>query len=91
MDWHRVSIADYVSAVLGVPSVGRGMGQFINYLVEEFKIPYDNVHLVGFSLGAHVVGIAGRETGGKVARVTGDQFCFEVLVIHMRVLSITNR
>ncbi|XP_026325964.1 pancreatic triacylglycerol lipase-like [Hyposmocoma kahamanoa] len=71
MDWRRLAISDYVTAARGVPDVGRGLGQFINFLNRETGLSLNNVHLVGFSLGSHVVGNAGRELGGRVARVTG--------------------
>ncbi|GBP27134.1 Pancreatic triacylglycerol lipase [Eumeta japonica] len=70
VDWRRLAMMDYVTAMRGVPAVGRGLGQFINFL-HSMGLPYNNVHLVGFSLGSHLVGNAGRETGGRVARVTG--------------------
>ncbi|XP_047996248.1 pancreatic triacylglycerol lipase-like [Leguminivora glycinivorella] len=56
---------------LEVPAVGRGVGQFLRFLNQVTGARFDNMHLVGFSLGAHLVGNAGRELGGQVARVTG--------------------
>lgn len=39
------------------------------------KVPVENLHLVGFSLGAHIVGSAGRYfqefTGSRITRITG--------------------
>lgn len=71
VDWRKVAQNDYVTAVLGVPAVGRAVGDFILFLVTNFGLRYENLHFIGFSLGAHVVGIAGRQLGGKVARITG--------------------
>ncbi|XP_063830081.1 pancreatic triacylglycerol lipase-like [Ostrinia nubilalis] len=71
LDWRRLAISDYITAVRGVPGVGRGLGQFINFLLSTVGGNLNNFHLIGFSLGAHVVGNAGRELGGRVARVTG--------------------
>ncbi|CAG9796746.1 unnamed protein product [Diatraea saccharalis] len=70
LDWNRLANRNYVTARNGVPAVGRALGQFINWLV-SLGASYDKMHLVGFSLGAHLVGNAGRETGGKVSRITG--------------------
>ncbi|KAM3965566.1 pancreatic lipase-related protein 2-like [Aphomia sociella] len=71
LDWRRLALSDYVTAVLGVPAVGRGLGQFVRFLSSVTGVSYDSIHLVGFSLGAHLVGNAGRELEGRVARVTG--------------------
>ncbi|XP_063894906.1 phospholipase A1 member A [Helicoverpa armigera] len=71
IDWGHVARSDYVTAVRGVPGVGRALGQFLAYLNSVTGALFTSMHLIGLSLGAHVVGNAGRELGGKVARVTG--------------------
>ncbi|CAH2087474.1 unnamed protein product [Euphydryas editha] len=70
MEWRRLASSDYITAVAGVPAVGRGLGQFLRFLNSVTGAPFETMHLVGFSLGAHVVGNAGRELNGKVARIT---------------------
>lgn len=70
MDWSRLAIGSYILAVNGVPAVGRGLGEFLFFL-GRFGARFEDMQLIGFSLGAHVVGNAGRFTGGNVARVTG--------------------
>ncbi|XP_059061603.1 pancreatic lipase-related protein 2-like [Achroia grisella] len=71
LDWRRLALSNYVTAVIGVPDVGVGLGQFVRFLISVTGIPYESIHLAGFSLGAHIVGNAGRELEGRVARVTG--------------------
>ncbi|CAH2049272.1 unnamed protein product, partial [Iphiclides podalirius] len=71
LDWRRLALSDYATAARGVPAVGRGLGQFLAFLNSVTGAPYNRMHLVGFSLGAHLVGNAGRELGGRAARVTG--------------------
>lgn len=43
----------------------------ISYLQNELQLPWDRVHLLGYSLGAHVAGIAGDLTNHKISRITG--------------------
>ena len=40
---------------------------------DVFNYPLDNVHLLGYSLGAHAAGIAGSLTNKKVNRITGKK------------------
>ncbi|XP_069356725.1 pancreatic triacylglycerol lipase-like [Maniola hyperantus] len=71
MDWRQLASAEYSSVVAGVPAVGRGLGQFLNFIGSVTGITLASVHLVGFSLGAHVVGNAGKQLNGRVGRITG--------------------
>ncbi|KAJ0175088.1 hypothetical protein K1T71_009229 [Dendrolimus kikuchii] len=71
VDWRRVAASDYVTAAAGVPGIGRGVGDFLLFLNRVTGAAFTNMHLIGFSLGAHVVGNAGRQIGGRAARITG--------------------
>lgn len=55
--------------------VGWWMGRLLDSLVEKTGLDSSKVHLIGHSLGAHVVGMMGRTftsiSGKQVARVTG--------------------
>lgn len=64
-------MSNYVTAARAAPEVGRGLGKFIVFLTKVTKQSLKKIHLVGFGLGAHLVGNAGRELNGKVARITG--------------------
>ncbi|XP_063827804.1 lipase member H-like [Ostrinia nubilalis] len=69
LDWSQLANRNYLTAKNGVPAVGRRLGQFLNWLV-SLGASFDTMHLVGFSLGGHLVGNAGRETGAQVRRIT---------------------
>ncbi|XP_007662673.1 lipoprotein lipase [Ornithorhynchus anatinus] len=51
--------------------VGGDVARFIDWMEEQFNYPLDNVHILGYSLGAHAAGIAGSRTNKKVNRITG--------------------
>ncbi|KAL4716566.1 hypothetical protein ACJJTC_010230 [Scirpophaga incertulas] len=71
MDWSSSAQSSYVTAANSVISVGKGLGEFLIWLLNITGSSWNNVHLIGFSLGAHIVGNAGRVAGGKPARITG--------------------
>lgn len=75
VDWRGAANAGYNTAANAVPSVGQHLGDFITWLIRNGGGNMNQVHLVGFSLGAHVVGNAGRRVGGQVSRVTGMVPC----------------
>lgn len=41
-------------------------------LQTELSLPWERIHLLGYSLGAHVAGIAGNLTECKISRITGE-------------------
>uniref|UniRef100_A0A2A4JGL3 Lipase domain-containing protein n=1 Tax=Heliothis virescens TaxID=7102 RepID=A0A2A4JGL3_HELVI len=71
VDWRALANSNYLTAANGVPGVGQFLGNFLVWLINTAGGNWNNVHLVGFSLGAHVVGNAGRQSGRRAARVTG--------------------
>ena len=42
------------------------------FLVKDLEYPLDKLHLLGYSLGAHVAGVAGNLMNHKVNRITGQ-------------------
>ncbi|KAG6447346.1 hypothetical protein O3G_MSEX004953 [Manduca sexta] len=71
VDWRGLANSNYITAANSVPSVGQHLGQFLVWVFDNVGGNWNQLHLVGFSLGAHVVGNAGRTAGGRPGRVTG--------------------
>ncbi|OAD60287.1 Pancreatic lipase-related protein 1 [Eufriesea mexicana] len=67
VDWGPGSaVPNYVRAAANTRLVGRQLAK----LVRSLNVPLERIHLIGFSLGAHVAGFAGAELG-NVSRITG--------------------
>ncbi|KAK0176742.1 hypothetical protein PV328_000849 [Microctonus aethiopoides] len=67
VDWSPGSaIPNYVRAAANTRLVGRQLAK----LVRNLNVSLDKVHMIGFSLGAHVAGFAGAELK-NVSRITG--------------------
>lgn len=63
----------YTWSAFNTKELGRQLGLGLEKLVK--KIPVENIHLIGHSLGAHIVGHAGHYfrniTGQAIPRITG--------------------
>ncbi|XP_026745776.1 lipase member H-like [Trichoplusia ni] len=71
LDWGVAANVNYILASYNVASVGRLLTEFLNFLIRE-GVSMDDVHLIGHSLGAHVVGIAGAYVKkGPIDTITG--------------------
>lgn len=71
VDWrHLAAGPDYPRAVANVQLVGSLAGSFVKFLVLK-GADLRRVHLIGFSLGAHVVGKAGQTMNSEIPRITG--------------------
>ncbi|CAH0548006.1 unnamed protein product [Brassicogethes aeneus] len=69
----KSSIEEEVFQIIknGVEIAGKTLSNFLNWLSNN-GVALDDVHLIGHSLGAHVMGVAGdRVIRGKVGRITG--------------------
>ncbi|XP_045768923.1 pancreatic lipase-related protein 2-like [Maniola jurtina] len=71
VDWRALADQSYNNAVRGVVDVGRHVANFVQWLINTGGGNWNRVHLVGHSLGAHIVGNAGRLAPGTPVRVTG--------------------
>ncbi|XP_035709249.1 endothelial lipase isoform X2 [Folsomia candida] len=81
----------YTFAVRNVQVVGQRVGEMVHFLRQNGGLEsYKKVHIVGFSLGAHVSGNAGTTifnlSGEKIPRITGldpagPNFYFEIKAI----------
>ncbi|KAI5644905.1 lipase domain-containing protein [Phthorimaea operculella] len=71
VDWGIAANVNYILASYNVAMVGMILTQFLNFLIEE-GVSMDDMHLIGHSLGAHVVGIAGAFVKkGPIDTITG--------------------
>ncbi|CAG9790512.1 unnamed protein product [Diatraea saccharalis] len=72
VDWSAGSGSiNYAAAVANTVPSGISVASFINWLNSAAGTTPVMFHLVGFSLGAHQVGIIGRHLGGSIAYITG--------------------
>ncbi|XP_069505822.1 lipoprotein lipase isoform X1 [Ambystoma mexicanum] len=71
VDWLSRAQQHYPVAAGYTQLVGHDVAKFIDWMEENLNYPVDNLHLLGYSLGAHVAGVAGSLTNKKVQRITG--------------------
>ncbi|KAL1117630.1 hypothetical protein AAG570_003945 [Ranatra chinensis] len=72
VDWSDVAGNPiYLISLLGVSSTGGDVADMIKALVAANVTEVSKIHMIGFSLGAHIAGKAGSLLSPKVARITG--------------------
>nr|KAF6471507.1 lipase G, endothelial type [Molossus molossus] len=70
VDWLPLAHQLYTDAVNNVRMVGHSIARMLDWLQEQDGFSLGNVHLIGYSLGAHVAGYAGNFVKGTVGRIT---------------------
>jgi pimeloyl-ACP methyl ester carboxylesterase len=68
LNWFNITIKMADVTVRYVPMVGTYLASALNRLNLK-GMDYKNMTLVGHSFGAHVAGIVGRKTGGKIGAI----------------------
>lgn len=73
VDWSNgATLPNYVKATANTRLVGKQLSMLLRGLVENNGLSLKKLHLIGFSLGAHVAGFAGAELG-NLSRITGKE------------------
>ncbi|KAF6088251.1 lipase G, endothelial type [Phyllostomus discolor] len=70
VDWLPLAHQLYTDAVNNIRAVGQSIARLLDGLQEKDDFSLGNVHLIGYSLGAHVAGYAGNFVKGTVGRIT---------------------
>ncbi|XP_059619038.1 uncharacterized protein LOC132263340 isoform X2 [Phlebotomus argentipes] len=71
VDWEKgASLPNYVKASANTRLVGKQLAQLLAALEKHRGLQMSRVHVIGFSLGAHVAGFAGADLPG-LSRITG--------------------
>jgi len=71
VDWEAGAvIPNYVRAAANTRLVGKQLSMLLDGLNKHMGLPFHNIHVIGFSLGAHVAGFAGAELK-NLSRITG--------------------
>lgn len=72
VDWARGRSLDYASSVAAVSATGAKIANLVEFLVQVYGMSLRTLEIVGFSLGAHVAGLAAKQvTISKVQKVVG--------------------
>lgn len=72
VDWSEGSqTINYVAAANRVEIVGGFVASQLNFMRENGFVNFNDVHVIGFSLGAHCAGFVGKNTGGQLHTIIG--------------------
>lgn len=72
VDWSNTASSIFYHWVANqTERIGTEVAIFLNGLSERYKITGKQIHLIGHSLGAHIMGIAAHQSSLKIDRITG--------------------
>ncbi|CAB3370754.1 Hypothetical predicted protein [Cloeon dipterum] len=72
VDWrHGADKFNYIQAASNTRVVGAELSSLVQHMIVKMNISAKNFHLIGHSLGAHIVSYVSTHITGKVKRITG--------------------
>lgn len=72
VDWSYIANSIFYHWVANqTKTIGVELASFLNALSARYKVSGNQVHLIGHSLGAHIMGIAAFNSNMTVDRITG--------------------
>ncbi|XP_059351094.1 lipase member I-like [Daphnia carinata] len=71
VDWETLAnTGSYFSSASSTQPIGVATGDFINFLITQ-GLNVNQLHIIGFSLGAHIAGKAGNHASEHIRQITG--------------------
>jgi pimeloyl-ACP methyl ester carboxylesterase len=70
VDWSMLARVDYAQAASRTQKVGQHLAKFIE-LLRDNGISFNDVTIVGHSMGAHIAGFAGEALKGSIREIIG--------------------
>lgn len=84
VDWSLVALdTTYLAARLRCKEIGYYVADLITELVANTNLKMDSVHIIGFSMGAHIAGYAGKRLNGRISRITGTDKIHYIIFINV--------
>lgn len=74
VNWEKASRTfNYMGLADRIEPIGIYIAELINFMVDKKLASLDDIHLIGWSLGAHAVGHAGKNVkNGKLQKIIGS-------------------
>lgn len=73
VDWKQYSMdVSYQIAKVRAKHVGKDIAKVLRRITHNMTVGVENLHLIGHSMGAHIVGFTGKILTNQIPRITGN-------------------
>lgn len=72
VDWKQYSMdVSYVTAKLRAKYIAKDIAEVLQKITRDMTEGVEKLHLIGHSMGAHIVGLTGKILTNQIPRITG--------------------
>lgn len=73
VNWIQLSFyIQYKVSKQNAKYIGYDIANLLKKITKNMTKGVENIHLIGHSMGAHIVGFTGKTLTGQIARITGN-------------------